>query len=751
MPNRGGGSRQLLKRLAGVMAESGGGQARLDRITELIADNMSTEVCSIYLRRGERWLELCATHGLKKSSVHQARLRIGEGLVGLIAQRAEPLNTADAQSEKGFQYLPETGEEVYHSFLGVPVQRLGESLGVLVVQNSERREYTEDDIHGLEVIAMVIAEMTELGAFLGEGDSDVAGSHVRPFYAPGVAGQEGAVEGTVHLHDPRILVANPVSDDPERERARLEEAMERLRGEVDAIVSGDLLGHPGEHRDVLEVYRMFAHDKGWLLRMLGSIESGLAAEVAVERELTAARARLERSADPYLRDRLHDLEDLANRLLRLLAGEDGDDALPENAVLVARNIGPGELLDYSGRIVGVVLEEGSIGSHATIVARALGIPLVVQAERIAIEARDGDRILVDGDLGVAHLRPEDSVLAAFREKIDMRAEAQRVYDSIRHLPAETKDGARVAMNMNAGLLTDLPSLNSSGAEGVGLYRTELQFLIRTTVPMRGQQAELYGRVMDAAGDKKVIFRTLDIGSDKVLPYMRREEEPNPALGWRAIRVSLDRPRILQMQVQSMLRAAAGRPLSVMFPFIAAANEFFAARDLLLAEVRRELKAGRAAPETLEIGAMLETPSLAFAPESLFRTADFLSVGGNDLKQFFFAADRENERVRRRYDALNTSYLSFLDMIVGRCAKAGTALSYCGEDAGRPLEALALVAMGLRNLSMRPASIGPVKRLLREVDLGEVRAEIDAGMAAGEVNLRDRLMRWAEKTGAPVSP
>jgi phosphotransferase system enzyme I (PtsP) len=749
MPHRGGGSRQLLKRLAGVMAESGGGQARLDRITELIADNMSAEVCSIYLRRGERTLELCATHGLKQSSVHQARLRVGEGLVGLIAQRAEPLITANAQAEKGFQYLPETGEEIYRSFLGVPVQRLGESLGVLVVQNSEAREYTEDDVYGLEVIAMVIAEMTELGAFLGEGDSDVAGSHVRPFYAAGVAGQEGAVEGTVYLHEPRIVIANPVSDDPEQERARLEEAMEKLRGEVDAMVTGDLLGHPGEHRDVLEVYRMFAHDKGWMRRMLASIESGLAAEVAVERELTAARARMARAADPYLRDRLHDLEDLANRLLRLLSGDGNGRDLPESAVLVARNIGPGELLDYSGRICGVVLEEGSIGSHATIVARALGIPLVVQADSIANEARNGDRILVDGDLGAAHLRPEENVLSAFREKIDMRAEAQQVYESLRDLPAETKDGVQVSLNMNAGLLTDLPSLNSSGAEGVGLYRTELQFLIRTTVPRREQQSALYSRVMDAAGGKKVIFRTLDIGSDKVLPYMKREEEPNPALGWRAIRVSLDRPRILQMQVQSMLRAAKGRPLSVMFPFIAAADEFFEARSVLLAELEREKAAGRPAPATLEIGAMLETPSLAFAPDNMFELADFISIGGNDLKQFFFAADRENERVRRRYGALNASYLKLIAMIVERCAKGGAELSYCGEDAGRPLEALALAAMGLRNLSMRPASIGPVKRMLREVDLTAARAVIDRGLADGEVSLNARLSAWAEEVGAPV--
>ncbi len=746
---RGVGSRLLLKRLSAVMAEPGGGQERLDRIVQLIARSMRTEVCSIYLRRGERTLELCATEGLNRSAVHHARLRVGEGLVGLIAKRAEPLNTANASAERGFQYLPETGEELFHAFAGVPIQRLGAVLGVLVVQNRESRTFTEDEIHGLEVIAMVLAEMTELGAFLGEGDADVAGAHRRPFFARGLSGQEGAAMGVVHLHEPRVAVQNPVAEDPEVERARLEKAMVELRGDVDQMVAGDLLGHPGEHREVLEAYRMFAHDKGWLRRMSESIERGLSAEVAVEREQTAARARIERVADAYLRERLHDLDDLANRLMRHLTGDGGREDVPEHAVLVARNIGPGELLDYGRTLNGVVLEEGSIGSHAAIVARALGIPMVLQAQGIANEARPGDVILVDGDMGLAHLRPEDSVLTAFREKMDMRAQAQEVYESLRDLPAESRDGQRVALMMNAGLMTDLPSLVGSGAEGVGLYRTELQFLIRSTVPRRSEQAALYSRVLASAQGKPVTFRTLDIGSDKVLPYMRRPDEPNPALGWRAIRVSLDRPLILRMQLQSLLRGANGRPLSIMFPMVAQASEFFAARDMLLDEIEMERAAGRPVSEELRIGVMLETPSLAFAPDSFFDAADFISIGGNDLKQFFFAADRENELVRRRYDALNCSYLRFIDMIVRRCAEHGTEVSYCGEDAGRPIEALALVAMGLRRLSMRPASIGPVKRLLRDVDLHEVRAELDEGMARSEVNLRPRLMRWASERGVAL--
>jgi phosphotransferase system enzyme I (PtsP) len=750
-PPPNGGSRRLLKRLSAVMAEPGDGQARLDRIVGLISDSLGVEVCSIYLRRGERTLELCATKGLKAEAVHRARLLVGKGLVGRIAEREEPIVTANAQNERGFQYLPETGEEIFHSFAGVPIQRLGAVLGVLVVQNRESRKYNEDEVHGLEVIAMVLAEMTELGAFLGEGDVDVAGAHTRPLSVVGVSAQEGAAMGHVHLHAPRVVVMNPVADDPMVERARLETAMTALRIEVDDMVSDDIVGHAGEHREVLEAWRLFAHDKGWMRRMLASIDSGLAAEVAVEREQTSIRARMERITDPYLRERMHDLDDLSNRLLRRLSGDTAPQAAPENAVLVARNIGPGELLDYGTALSGVVLEEGSIGSHAAIVARALAIPLVIQAARITLEARTGDRILVDGDVGAVHLRPDDAVLNAFKEKMSMRVQAQEVYRGLRDLPALSLDAQRVQLHMNAGLLTDLPSLIPSGADGVGLYRTELQFLIRASVPKRGEQAALYARVLTSAGDKPVVFRTLDIGSDKVLPYMKRTEEPNPALGWRAIRVSLDRPNLLKMQVQSLLRGANGRSFNLMFPMIAQASEFSDARDLVLEQVARHRAAGNPAPATLKIGAMLETPSLAFAPDAFFALADFVSIGGNDLKQFFFAADRENERVRKRYDTLNASYLSFISLIVERCAAAGTPLSYCGEDAGRPLEAAALCAMGLRTLSMRPASIGPVKRLVREIRLDDLRCVIETGIEAGEVNLRGRLLAWAARTGAPLAP
>lgn len=732
-------SRKLLRRLRDVLASPGKGQERLDRITHLIADSMGTEVCSIYLFRDADTLELCATEGLKKAAVHKTRMKLGEGLVGRVARTALPVNTANAPAEKGFRYMPETGEELYSAFLGVPIQRVGEKLGVVVVQSKEARAYSEDEIYALEVVAMVLAEMTELGAFAGDGG--VAALHKQPVMFRGASGQEGASEGRVWLHEPRVVVTNPVADDPLTEIERIREAVGELRVSVDDLLAAESLDK--DQKAVLEAYRMFAHSRGWLKRMEEDIASGLSAEAAVQKEQSTARARLEQVPDAYLRERLHDLDDLSNRLLRILTGQGKDTGaqMPENPVLVARNIGPAELLEYGKRLKGVVLEEGSVASHAAIVARALSIPMVIHAARITNEALNGDAILVDGDQGIAHLRPEETVARSFRDKIAMLTEAQKRYASLRDLPAITRDGITISLHMNAGLMADLPSLEGSGAEGVGLFRTELQFLIRNQMPRREELAALYSRVMDAAKGRPVAFRTLDIGSDKVLTYMKPQDEPNPAMGWRAIRVGLDKPGVLRMQLQALIRASKGRPLAVMFPFISEFTEFTEARGHMFRELHREKSLGHTTPSGIEIGAMLETPSLAYAPQAFFDLVDFISIGGNDLKQFFFAADRENERVRKRYDSLNSSFLTFLEHVVTRCATSNTRLSYCGEDAGRPVEALALAALGLRSLSMRPASIGPVKALLRKTDLGAVRAVIDRARADGAVTVRPALMDY----------
>ena len=732
-------SRKLLGRLRDAMASDDPGQERLDKITYLIADSIGTEVCSIYLFRDSETLELCATEGLNAESVHQTRMKLGEGLVGRVASKRHVINTPDAPSQAGFRYMPETGEEIYSSFLGIPVQRLGSALGVLVVQSKDAREFSADEIYALEVVAMVLAEMTELGAFVGEGAA-MSALHSQPALLRGTIAQEGVAEGHIWLHEPRVVVTNPVADDPHRELERLSTAVEELRVGVDKMME---MAGDGEQRQVLEAYRMFANSKGWMRRMQEDIGRGLSAEAAVDKEQSIARARMEQVTDNYLRERLSDLDDLSNRLLRILTGQGKDTGaeMPIDPILVASNIGPAELLEYGRALKGIILEKGSVGSHAAIVARALAIPLIVHVDKITTEALNGDHVMVDGEQGLVHLRPDETVVSAFRDKIAMEAEAQQRYASIRDKPAETLCGTTIQLHMNAGLMADLPSLENSGAEGVGLFRTELQFLVRSQMPKRSELSALYTRVLDAAQGKPVVFRTLDIGSDKVLPYMKPNDEPNPALGWRAIRVGLDKPGVMRMQLQALIRAANGRPLTVMFPFVAQYEEYTLARAEMDRTLAREAKLGHVLPETVKIGAMLETPSLGFAPRKFFQEVDFLSIGGNDLKQFFFAADRENERVRKRYDTLNVSFLSFLEQIVERCVETDTPVSFCGEDAGRPVEALCFAAIGLRSLSMRPASVGPIKSLLRRSNLQDVRKVIFDARHRGEMSVRPAIMKY----------
>ena len=732
-------SRSLLLRLRGMLLEVTGGQSRLDQITRIVADGMGVDVCSIYLLRDPRTLELCATAGLEQTSVHVTRLRVAEGLVGRVVRSMSPVNTANAPGEREFKFVPETGEEVLVSFLGVPLQRLGEPLGVLVIQSREEHEFTPEEIVILEVVAMFLADMTELGAFVDENQA-MAAPHTRPVEFSGGIGQEGLADGHVLLHEPRVVLTNPVADDPDLEMEKLDQAIQVLRGHVDEMAANASVLAGEEPREVIETYRLFANSPGWVNRIEEHIRSGLSAGAAVEMEQSNTRTRMAQVSDPYLRERLADLDDLSNRLLRILTGQGmaDKDKAPANPVLVARHLGPGELLEYGRGLKGVVLEGGSIGSHATIIARAMSIPLLVHVEGITTEALNNDRIFVDGEKGVVHLRPGKETAEALTGKIQMRAAQVQRYRGIRDKPALTRDGETICMLMNAGVMTDLPNLENSGAEGVGLFRTELRFLARPALPGREELASQYSEVLDSAHGRSVIFRTLDIGSDKILPYLRPEDEPNPAMGWRAIRIGLSRPAVLRMQSEALIRGAKGRPLNVMFPMVTEQDEFYKAREIFLEMVDRERRLRRPVPDRIRLGAMLETPSLAFASDGFFSSVDFISIGGNDLKQFFFAADRENERVRRQYDTLNLSYLNLVGMIVERCRKSDTPLSYCGETAGLPLEAVCLAATGLRTLSMRSTSIGRVKHLFRRIRLADVRDALDSSRASNEQSARKRV-------------
>ena len=756
MPGSVGGPRILLRRLREVMAEPESAQKRLDKIVVLIASNMVAEVCSVYLVNKARELELSATEGLKPTAVHNTRLKTGEGLVGDIAEHARPLNLADAQSHPGFAYRPETGEEIYKSLMGVPILRSGKVVGVLAVQNRTKRHYTEEEVEALQTVAMVLAEVVA-AAELVDPQAFATPDMARevPHYIQATSFCEGIALGHAVLHEPRVHVTKLIAEDTELELKRLEQSVYALRGSIDDMLETADLSHAGEHRDVLQAYRMFANDRGWLKRMLEAVRTGLTAEAAVERVQNDTRARLQRAADPYIRDRLHDFDDLANRLLRQLTGvtlASLSANLPNDAIIIARNMGPAELLDYDKtRLRGLVLEEGAANAHVSIVARAFGIATVGRAGDILDHVEPGDAIIVDGDTGEVYLRPSQEVIASYSEKARFRARKQEQYKAIRNEPAVTVDGERVSLYVNAGLQVDLPHLEESGAEGIGLFRTELQFMIASTLPSLRDQIELYGAVLDAAGDSPVVFRTLDIGGDKMLPYMNFAalKEENPALGWRAIRISLDRPGLLRHQVRALLTAAAGRSLRIMFPMVAEVAEFQRARALVDKELARLDQFGKEKPATLEIGTMLEVPSLAWQLDTLLPLVDFVSVGSNDLLQFLFASDRGNSRVAGRYDFLSPAVLSFLRHIVVKCHQHETPLTLCGEMSGKPLEAMALLGLGFRRISMSPAAVGPVKMMVRSLDVSELKAFMEGLFDLPDRSVRERLAEFAVARGVAI--
>ncbi len=746
---------KLMRAIRAAMAGTESVQVRLDDFVSAISSSMRVNVASIYLLRKGDELELSATKGLKRSAVHKTRMKPGEGLVGHVALTARPLNLADAPSHPLFSYRPETGEDPYKSFLGVPILRGGRTLGVLVVQSKEDRVFSEDEVEDLLTVAMVLAEIIVDDERIGGKKAALKGiqlTQIKPESLTGKAFSPGLARGHAVLHRPPVAPANLLAENIAQEEIRLEDAIAELRRHVDAMVSGEIAALTRASKEIYEAYRTFAYDRKWVGRLREAVHSGLTAEAAVERVRNEHRARLMKVRDPYLRARLHDLEDLANRMLRLLAGESTTPEIPDDAILFARELGPAELLDYDRKkLAGLVLEEGSASSHTAIIARALGLPLIGRVSGVLDRIETGDDVLVDAEDGNIHLRPLESQVSGFQLRLNIRGEMSRAYDQLRFKKAVTRDGIEVDLMLNAGLLVDLPQLDLAGADGIGLFRTEFQFMVSDFMPRLEQQTDLYRKAILAAGDRPVTFRTLDLGGDKILPYIDPVPEENPAIGWRAIRIGLDRPGLMRYQLRALVAAGAGRHLRVMFPMVTTVEEMVASRALFDREIERAKTLGRELPAKVEVGVMLETPSLAWQVISVCDHADFVSVGANDLMQFFFAADRDNARVSDRYDPLSPPALSILSFIAENCRQNNTPVSVCGEIAGRPLEAACLVALGFHTLSMSATGIGPVKSTLMALNAAELRELIlpNIKVTSRLSSLRDTVRNYCIDNGVPV--
>ncbi|MCF8479779.1 MAG: phosphoenolpyruvate--protein phosphotransferase [Rhodospirillum sp.] len=755
MPKGEKDARRLLGRLRDVMAGGGGAQDRLNRVVTLIAQGLGTDVCSCYVMRAGEVLELFATEGLAQDAVHKTRMRVGEGLIGEIAAKARPLMAADAWSHPSFSYRPETGEDVYRSLAGVPLIRGGKVIGVLAVQNRDNRDYQDFEQEILETVAMVLSELLAGAKLVHEHElSTVAGNAVLPLRLEGAILNPGIGVGIAVYHQPEVHVTRLLADDTDSELARLRDALREMRRSIDSMLAGQR-HMPGEYTDVLETFRMFAEDKGWVGRITEHIKTGLTAEAAVRKVDDDMRARMAQITDAYLRERLHDLEDLANRLLRHLTGDGSTAAmsdLPDHVILICRSLGPAELLDYDpSRLRGVIMEEGSPGMHAVIVAKALDIPVIGQVPSIFQRVAPLDPVVVDGEHGQVFARPGEDVRGAFLDGVKARQQRRAYYHALKDTPPVTKDGKRIKLMINAGLMMDMGNLKDTGADGVGLYRTEIPFMARSSLPSVDSQTQLYGKVLEMAEDKPVTFRTLDVGGDKLLPYWQSAPEDNPALGWRSIRITLDRPAILRAQVRALIRASGGRELRVMFPMVANVAEYRAARALVDMELAREAARGTPPPERVRVGTMLEVPSLVWQLPALLKDGvDFVSIGSNDLMQFTFASDRGNPRIAGRYDPLSPPALSLLKRILDLCNIAAVPVSLCGEMASRPLEALALTGLGFRFLSLAAPGMGPVKQMILSTNLSDVKPYVMSLLDLPDVSVRGKLRAFAKDHGIELS-
>ena len=749
MQNATTAARAILTSLHEIMASRSGAQAKLNHVVEVIGENLNSEVCSIYLLR-EGMLELFATRGLNQQAVHVTRMAVGEGLVGTIAANIETLNLAEATAHPDFAFRPETGEERFHSFAGVPIVRRERAVGVVAVQHVEPRRYEEVEIEALQTVAMVLSELIANAGLIDEDDFLGSGAlSTEPQRLQGMALVKGIASGTAVFHQPRVNIEQVVADDIEAERQRVYLAFDKMREQIDRMANQAEFGVGGEHEEVLQTYKMFAYDEGWGRRINEAIDSGLTAEAAIERVQQRTRMRMRKIDDPLLADRMHDLEDLSNRLLRTVSGQLGTAAsagLKGDAILVARNLGPAELLEYDRRrLKGVILEEGSLTAHVVIVARAMGIPVIGRLRGLRGKLRDGDQLLIDGDNGVVDVRPSPTMIEAFEARFIRSRQRQAHYAAMRDVEPVSRDGHRVTVMINAGLRDDMPLLNMTGADGIGLFRTEFQFLVSATLPARERQTRLYRDVLDVAGDRPVVFRTVDIGGDKVLPYLRQDNaalEENPAMGWRALRVALERDGLLKVQARALLEAAGGRTLNVMFPMVTEPWEFDAAKAVFESQLAFLKRQKKLLPEAIRYGAMVEVPAIAEWLDVLAPRLSFLSIGTNDLTQFLFAADRGHPKLAERYDWVSPAILRFLHRVVTTVAPFGTDITVCGEMGGRRLEALALLGLGITRLSITPAAVGPIKELVSKVDLGEIRGAMAGWLKAPPENMRAVLTEWA---------
>ena len=742
----------ILRQLRGITEGQDNLPVKLDKIMALIASSMNADAAACYIAVDDTYLELFASHGFNPGAAHKVSLRFGEGLVGEVAKNNRSLAVADAWKHPKFSYKPELGEEEFKSFAGVPLIRWNRAIGVLVLQGREPHEYSRMEIEILETVAMVLSELVSSEEMAEYKKSLIKERGITEKEKhKGISLSKGYGLGNAVIHRRRQAVSKIFAEDKEAELHKLEKAHQQMNEDLDEKFASTKLGI-GEHVDILDAYRMFAKDKGWYKKIADNVNSGLTAEAAVERAYEDMWNRLSGTTDTYLKERLHDLRDVADRLQSYLSGDVGSikGVDSNDIVVVAQTMGPADLMDYDySKIRGLIIEDGTPTMHVAIVAKALNIPVVAKIRGIFDEIKTGELLGVDGTEGYVYINPTAAVKEKFQDKIAAQEELKRKLAELRKLPSKTKDGVRINLAINVGLAFDLDYIETTNCDGIGLYRTEIPFMTSDVMPNVERQLSYYKELMDRAGQKKVIFRSLDVGSDKLLPYWSFGGEENPAIGWRSIRITLDRRAILRKQVRAFLRAAAGKELNVMFPMITNLAEFEEAKETLMLELEKEKRRGEPVPSKVNVGLMIEVPAVVFQLDSILPQADFISVGTNDLAQFTFACDRGNPKLTERYDVLSSPFLTMMKEIVTKADKYGVYCSVCGEMGGNPIEAMALIGLGYRNLSMSGSSFGRVKSMVRSMNVAEVSDYVNNLLKSSKRTLRPQLIAYAYDHGIEI--
>lgn len=731
----------LLQKLSETLAKPQTLGTRLSKATRIIAEDLGAETAILYLLTPDHYLDVYAHYDNSTTNNKKVRFRVGEGIVGFIASTGQSLICENISRHQNFLHRPGIADHINLALLGVPLLTPRGVIGVLTLQNPPSKPFEQWREKTLTEVGNFLACVRELERFpaLNTKDGKVEGIQT----LQGISFNTGLSIGTALIHQPQAWRETEFSINPKQESERLKIAIRDMIDSIDHLLESTP-NLEKNTQEVLSSYRMIASDRGWVRKIQEYIQKGFTAEASVQKVRRHTRERYAQIGDYLLKARLSDLEDLASRLLKHLSGKDSiSEDLPESTILIAHNLGPAELLDYDRRFIkGLVLEEGVHTAHVAIIARALDIPVVGRIPLLLTHVSSGDKLIVDGIEGKVIVNPNNEALQDVREKITKLKKSQIINKELRDKPCQTLDNIPISLTLNAGLPIDLHHLEELHFHGVGLYRTEIPFMLRSSFPDVKAQTEIYQDVIEQAQGKSVTFRTLDIGGDKVLPYMWRVLDENPVLGWRAIRVSLDKPSILRQQVRALIRASQGKVLRILFPLISDISEYREACQHVMHEWNRTQS--HLLPSSLSFGVMLEVPSIVDQLEDLLKEVDFVSVGTNDLFQFYYACDRTNPTVSNRYDVLSSSFLKYLRKIRITCEDAAVPFSICGEMAGKPLEALALLAIGYHSLSVPGPSAAHIKKMILNLPLKEAEDFLSTSLEECTPSLRSTLHSFAHK-------